>query len=419
MEVTLGSRIKNAWNAFVNRDPTSLHKDYGMGSYTRPDRPRLARGNDRSIVTSVFNRIALDIASVAIKHCRLDENERYKETIDSRLNECLTLEANIDQTSRAFLQDVAMSMLGEGCVAIVPVDTTIDPNNSASFDILSMRTGKIKEWYPTEVKVEVYNERTGKREDIRIKKSAVAIIENPLYAVVNEPNSTLQRLMRKLSLLDTVDEQTSSGKLDLIIQLPYIVKSEARKNQANERRQEIERQLTGSKYGIAYVDATEHVTQLNRPIENNLMKQVEYLTNTFYGQLCITPGILDGTADEETMLNYMNRTVKVIIKAIVDELKRKFLSKKARMEGEDIMYFIDPFERMSVTSLADAADKFTRNEIMSTNEVRCKIGMKPSKDPKAEELLNKNISQPTERLADSTKNTENSQDNPEQLAEQE
>ena len=397
MDVTLGSRIKSAWNAFVNRDPTALYKDYGMGSYTRPDRPRLARGNDRSIVTSVFNRIALDVAAINIKHCRLDDNERYKETITSRLNECLTLEANIDQTSRAFIQDVVISMLGEGCVAIVPVDTTANPN-TGSFDILSLRTGKIKEWYPTEVKVEVYNERTGKKEDIRISKSAVAIIENPLYAVVNEPNSTLQRLMRKLSLLDTVDEQTSSGKLDLIIQLPYIVKSEARKQQANDRRQEIERQLTGSKYGIAYTDGTEKITQLNRPVENNLMKQVEYLTSMLYSQLGITQAVMDGTADEKTMLNYNNRTIEPIISAIVDEMKRKFLTKTARSQKQTILFFRDPFKLVPINDIAEIADKFTRNEILSSNEVRQIVGFKPSDDPKADQLVNSNISQPTDNV---------------------
>lgn len=396
MELTISSRIKNAWNAFVNRDPTTLYKDYGMGSYTRPDRPRLARGNDRSIVTSVFNRIALDVAAISIKHCRLDDNDRYKETILSRLNECLTLEANIDQTSRAFIQDVVISMLGEGCVAIVPVDTTFDPNETSSFDILSLRTGKIKEWYPTEVKVEVYNERTGKKEDIRIKKSAVAIIENPLYAVVNEPNSTLQRLMRKLSLLDTVDEQTSSGKLDLIIQLPYLVKTDARKQQANDRRQEIERQLTGSKYGIAYVDGTEKITQLNRPVENNLMKQVEYLTSMLYSQLGITQAVMDGTADEKTMLNYNNRTIEPIISAIVDEMKRKFLTKTARSQKQTILFFRDPFKLVPINDIAEIADKFTRNEILSSNEVRQIVGFKPSDDPKADQLVNSNISQPND-----------------------
>ena len=417
MAETFGSRLKKAWNIFFNRAPTN---DFAGPSYSyRPDRPIPTRSNERTIFNSATNRMALDVASITIQHVKVDDEGRYSETIKSELNGCLTLEANKDQTAAAFFKDAVLSMFDEGVVAIVPVDFEDSETRKGEYDITSMRVGKITEWMPDHVRVHVYNDRTGQKEDIIMEKRTVAIVENPFYSVMNERNSTLQRLIRKLSLLDAVDEQSSSGKLDLLIQLPYTIKSETRREMAEKRRKDIEMQLTGSKYGIAYVDATEHVTQLNRPIENNLMKQVEYLTNTFYGQLCITPGILDGTADEETMLNYMNRTVKVIIKAIVDELKRKFLSKKARMEGEDIMYFIDPFERMSVTSLADAADKFTRNEIMSTNEVRCKIGMKPSKDPKAEELLNKNISQPTERLADSTKNTENSQDNPEQLAEQE
>jgi hypothetical protein len=342
----------------------------------------------------VFNRIALDVAAINIKHCRLDENERYKETITSKLNNCLTLEANIDQTSRALMQDLVMSMFGEGCVALVPVDTTDDPNKTSSYDILTMRTAKIVEWYPNEVKVSLYNEQTGKKEEIRLKKSAVAIIENPLYAVMNEPNSTLQRLMRKLVLLDSVDEQTSSGKLDLIIQLPYIIKSQARRDQANERRQEIERQLAGSRYGIAYTDGTEKITQLNRPIENNLMKQIEYLTSMLYSQLGITQSILDGTADEKTMLNYYSRTIEPIVSAIADEMKRKFLSKTARTKGETILFFRDPFKLVPVNDLAELADKFTRNEIMTKNEFRQIVGMKPSDDPKAEQLINSNISQP-------------------------
>ena len=394
MEVTLSSRIKHAWNAFLNRDPTKVYTDYGTGSYYRPDRPRLTRGNDRSIVTSVYNRIALDVAAVSIKHCRLDDNDRYKETIDSGLNNCLTLEANIDQTSRAFYQDVVMSMLGEGCIAIVPVDTTNDPNKTNSFDIETMRVGKIVEWYPRTVKIELYNDRTGKKETIIMAKSAVAIIENPFYAVMNEPNSTLQRLMRKLVLLDSVDEQVSSGKLDLIIQLPYIVKSQARKDQANERRQEIERQLTGSKYGIAYTDGTEKITQLNRPVENNLMKQIEYLTSMLYSQLNITQAVLDGTADEKTMLNYNNRTIEPLVAAITDEMKRKFLSKTARTQKQTITYFSDPFKLVPVNDLAEIADKFTRNEIMTSNEIRQVVGMKPSNDPKADQLVNSNISQP-------------------------
>lgn len=395
MEVTFGSRIRRAWNAFTNRDPTRNFNDYGMGSYYRPDRVRLSRGNERSIVTSVFNRIALDVAAIDIKHCRLDENERYSETIKSKLNNCLSLEANIDQTARALKHDLVMSMFGEGCVALVPVDTTDNPNNTSSYDIITMRTGKIVEWYPSDVKVSVYNEKTGKKEDIRISKSSVAIIENPLYAVMNEPNSTLQRLMRKLVLLDAVDEQTSSGKLDLIIQLPYIIKTQARRDQANERRQEIERQLAGSKYGIAYTDGTEKITQLNRPIENNLMKQIEYLTSMLYSQLGITQSILDGTADEKTMLNYYSRTIEPIVSAIADEMKRKFLSKTARTKGETILFFRDPFKLVPVNDLAELADKFTRNEIMTKNEFRQIVGMKPSDDPKAEQLINSNISQPT------------------------
>jgi hypothetical protein len=393
MEVTFSSRIKHAWNAFVNKDPTRENNNYSHGSYYRPDRVRLSRGNERSIVTSVFNRIALDVAAIDIKHCRLDENDRFKEIMPSCLNDCLTLEANIDQTSRAFYQDVVMSMFGEGCVALVPVDTTSDPN-TGSFDIQSMRTGRIVEWYPSSVKVNVYNERTGRKEDIIINKKAVAIIENPLYAVMNEPNSTLQRLMRKLVLLDSVDEQVSSGKLDLIIQLPYVIKTEARKNQANERREEIERQLAGSKYGIAYTDGTEKITQLNRPVENNLMKQIEYLTSMLYSQLGITQSVLDGTADEKTMLNYNTRTIEPIISAIVDEMKRKFLTKTARSQKQTILFFRDPFKLVPVNDLAEIADKFTRNEIMTSNEIRQVVGMKPSSDPKADQLVNSNISQP-------------------------
>ena len=398
MDITFSSRLKHAWNAFTNKDPSNSSNNrlntFSTGTSYRPDRVRLSRGNERSIVTSVFNRIALDVAAINIKHCKLDENDRFKEVVNSRLNECLTLEANLDQTSRAFYHDVVMSMFGEGCVALVPVDTTLNPNDTSSYDILSLRTGKIIEWYPTKVKVNVYNERTGKREDILINKSAVAIIENPLYAVMNEPNSTLQRLMRKLILLDTVDEQVSSGKLDLIIQLPYIIKSEARKQQANERRQEIEKQLAGSKYGIAYTDGTEKITQLNRPVENNLMKQIEYLTSMLYSQLGITQSILDGSADEKTMLNYYTRTIEPIVSAIVDEMKRKFLTKTARTQKQTILFFRDPFKLVPVSDLAEIADKFTRNEIMSSNEMRQVIGMKPSNDPKADQLVNSNISQP-------------------------
>ena len=392
----LTNRLQHAWNAFMNKDPTEyVYHDYGgIGYGHRPDRIRLTRGNDRSIITSVFNRIALDVAAVDLRHCRLDEDGRYSEDIDSGLNNCLTLEANLDQTARALIQDCVLSMFDEGCVALVPVDTTKDPSFTDSYDILTMRTGSILEWKPSHVKVRVYNERTGKKEDITVPKRTVSIIENPLYAIVNEPNSTTQRLMRKLSLLDVTDEQTASGKLDLIIQLPYIVKTEARRTQANKRREDIERQLTGSKYGIAYTDGTEKITQLNRPVENNLMSQVEYLTNQLFSQLGITQSILDGTADEKTMLNYYNRSIEPIVSAIVDEMKRKFLSKTARSQKQSIKAFRDPFRLVPVNDIAEIADKFTRNEIMTSNEVRQIIGMKPSDDPKADELINSNISQP-------------------------
>ena len=387
-------RVQRGWNAFRNRDPTPNYRDMGISYSYRPDRIRLTRGNERSIVTSIFNRIALDASSVNIKHCKLDENERFVSVVNSGLNSCLNLEANIDQTGRAFMQDVVMSMLDEGCVAIVPTDTSLDPNSTSSYDILSLRTGKILEWYPGKVKVRVYNEHTGKKEDIIVKKSTVAIVENPLYAVINEPNSTMQRLIRKLSLLDITDEQTASGKLDLIIQLPYVIKTEARRQQADQRRKDIEMQLAGSKYGIAYTDGTEKITQLNRSLENNLLKQVESLTNTLYSQLGITQTILDGTADEKTMLNYNNRTIEPIVSAIVDEMKRKFLTKTARTQHQSIMFFRDPFKLVPVNNIAEIADKFTRNEILTSNEIRQIIGMKPSDDPKADELINSNIAQP-------------------------
>nr|DAV35656.1 MAG TPA: portal protein [Caudoviricetes sp.] len=396
MEINIGSRLKHAFNAFMNRDPT--YTPTGSSYSIRPDRPRLSRGNERSIVTSVFNRIALDVASIDIKHCRLDENGRYVEDIDSGLNNCLDLEANLDQTGRAFIQDVVMSMLDEGCVAIVPVDTTLNPKITNSYDILSMRTGKILDWYPAHVRVRLYNDQTGDKEDILLPKSQVAIIENPLYAVVNEYNSTAQRLIRKLSLLDVTDEQTASGKLDLIIQLPYVVKTDARREQANRRRKEIEEQLTGSKYGIAYIDGTEKVTQLNRSLENNLLKQIEYLAEMMYSQLGITQEILNGTADEKTMLNYNNRTVEPIVSAIVDEMKRKFLTKTARSQRQTITFFRDPFRLVPVNDIAEIADKFTRNEIMTSNEIRQIVGMKPSDDPKADELINSNISKPDETM---------------------
>ena len=390
--VTMSSRLKSAWNAFLNRDPTAEYRAYpGSGFMYRPDRPRLSRGNERSIVTSIFNRIALDVANIDIKHCYLDNNGRFIEEVDSDLNACLTLEANMDQTSRAFRQDVVMSMLDEGSVAIVPVDTTKDPKITSAFDILSMRVGKVIEWKPQHVKVEVYNDRTGMKEDIMVPKSTVAIIENPLYAIVNEPNSTLQRLIRKLALLDVTDEQTASGKLDLIIQLPYVIKTEARRAQADARRKDIEMQLAGSKYGIAYTDGTEKITQLNRSVENNLMKQIEYLTGMVFSQLGITQSILDGTADEQTMLNYYSRTIEPIVSAIVDEMKRKFLSKTARTQGQTIIAFRDPFKLVPVNNIAEIADKFTRNEILTSNEIRQIIGMKPSDDPKADQLINSNL----------------------------
>ena len=396
MELTIGSRLKHAWNAFFsNRDPTSSYKNTGIGYSYRPDRVRLTRGNERSIVTSVYNRIALDASAIDIIHARLDDNDRFTSIIDSGLNNCLTVEANIDQTGRSFFQDVVMSMLDEGCVAIVPVDTTFDPTVSGSYDVNTMRTGKILEWYPSHVKVKVYNEKTGKKDDIILTKSMVAIIGNPLYAVINEPDSTMQRLIRKLNLLDVIDEQSGSGKLDLIIQLPYVIKTEARRQQAEQRRKDIEMQLSGSKYGIAYTDGTERITQLNRSVENNLMKQIEYLTNMLYSQLGITQTILDGTADDKTMLNYYNRTIEPIVSAIVDEMKRKFLTKTARSQKQSILFFRDPFKLVPVSELAEIADKFTRNEIMSSNEIRQIVGMKPSDDPKADELRNKNLSEPS------------------------
>ena len=391
-------RLQHAWNAFLDNDRKRPYQDLGYFSYNKPDRVRFTRGNERSIVTSVYNRLALDVASISIKHVKLDENGRYTEEINSGLQNCLNVEANIDQTGRAFLQDVVMSMLDEGCVAIVPVDTTMNPMLSGSYEINTMRTAKILEWYPAHVRVRLYNDRKGIHEELILPKANVAIIENPLYAVINEPNSTMQRLIRKLNLLDVVDEQTSSGKLDLIIQLPYVIKSEARRKQAEERRKDIEMQLSGSKYGIAYTDGTERITQLNRPAENNLMSQVEYLTNMLYSQLGLTQSILDGSADDKTMLNYYNRTIEPILSAIVDELKRKFLTKTARAQKQTIMYFRDPFKLVPVNDIAEIADKFTRNEIMTSNEIRQIVGMKPSKDPEADELRNKNLNKSAEEM---------------------
>ena len=405
-------RIKHSWNAFLNRDPTYNYRDLGGPSYGyRPDRMRFTRGNERSIVTSVYNRIALDAASIDIMHVQLDKDSRFESIRESALNECLTRNANIDQTGRAFIQDVVMSMLDEGCVAIVPVDTTINPNISNSYEINTVRTAKIVEWYPAHVKVNLYNDRTGRKEDLILPKKTVAIIENPLYAVINEPNSTMQRLIRKLNLLDVIDEQSGSGKLDLIIQLPYVIKTDARRQQAEQRRKDIEMQLSGSKYGIAYTDGTERITQLNRSVDNNLMKQIEYLTSMLYSQLGITQAILDGSADDKTMLNYYNRTIEPIVSAIVDEIQRKFLTKTAITQKQAIAYFRDPFRLVPVNEIAEIADKFTRNEIMTSNEIRQIVGMKPSKDPNADELRNKNLSESNEMIKEKQSDNNNLEDN--------
>ena len=405
-------RIKHGWNAFLNRDPTYNYRDLGGPSYGyRPDRMRFTRGNERSIVTSVYNRIALDAASIDIMHVQLDKDGRFESIRESALNECLTRNANIDQTGRAFIQDVVMSMLDEGCVAIVPVDTTFNPDVTNSYDINTMRTAKIVEWYPAHVKVNLYNDRTGRKEDLILPKKTVAIIENPLYAVINEPNSTMQRLIRKLNLLDVIDEQSGSGKLDLIIQLPYVIKTDARRQQAEQRRKDIEMQLSGSKYGIAYTDGTERITQLNRSVDNNLMKQIEYLTSMLYSQLGITQAILDGSADDKTMLNYYNRTIEPIVSAIVDEIQRKFLTKTAITQKQAIAYFRDPFRLVPVNEIAEIADKFTRNEIMTSNEIRQIVGMKPSKDPNADELRNKNLSQSNEMIKEKQPDNNNLEDN--------
>lgn len=391
------TKFRNGWNAFINnRDPTIDYR-YIEGSYSyKPDRVRLSRGNERSIVTAMYNRIATDAAAIDIRHVRLDKDGRYKEDMESSFNECLTLSANLDQTARAFRHDCYMSLMDEGCIAIVPTDADVDPNNTEAYDILSMRVGKILAWKPTKVLVNLYNERTGTHKDLWLDKSFVTIVENPFYAVMNEPSSTVQRLIRTLNLLDNINEQTGAGKLDLIIQLPYVVKSEARKKQANDRRADIEQQLAGSKYGIAYTDGTERITQLNRPIENNLLKHVEYLTNLLYGQLNMHQTIMDGTADATTMLNYDNRTIEPLVAAVVDGMRRAFLSKTARTQGQSVMFFRDPFRLMPLDTIAEVADKLTRNEIMSKNEIRQKLGMKPSSDPKADQLINSNISQPNE-----------------------
>ena len=397
----IGDRLKHAWNAFMgNRDPTYYYHDLGASYSYRPDRVRFTRGNEKTIATAIYNRIALDVSSVSIRHVKLDDEDRFKEFIKSGLDNCLSVEANIDQTGRAFILDATLSLLDEGCIAIVPVDTDLDPKVTGSYDINSMRVGRITQWMPKHVKINLYNDRTGNREDVILPKSMVAIVENPLYAVINERNSTMQRLIRKLSILDAIDEQSGSGKLDLIIQLPYIIKTDTRRQQAENRRKDIESQLAGSKYGIAYTDGTEKITQLNRPVENNLMKQIEYLTSMLYSQLGITQSIMDGTADEKTMLNYNTRTIEPIISAIVDEMKRKFLTKTARSQKQTIMFFSDPFKLVPVEKLADIADKFTRNEILSSNELRQIVGRKPSSDPKADQLINSNLNQPEEKPAE-------------------
>jgi hypothetical protein len=392
MDQSLGSRLKHAWNVFMNRDPTGMsYQVLGGGSSSRPDRVRLSRGNERSVVTSVYNRIAMDVAAIGVRHVRQDQNGRFLYEMESSLNHCLTVEANLDQTSRAFYQDMVMSMLDEGVVAVVPTVYTSSLREGNFYSISSLRTGKITEWFPNAVRVQLYNEQTGRKEEIIRPKNMVAIIENPLYAIINEPNSTMQRLIRKLNLLDLVDEQSSSGKLDLIVQLPYIIKTDARRDQAEKRRRDIEEQLSGSKYGIAYTDGTERITQLNRSVGNNLMSQIEYLTSMLYSQLGISQRVLDGTANEETMLNYYDRTIEPMLSAFVDEFKRKFLTQTARSQLQTISYFRDPFKLVPVNQLAEIADKFTRNEIVTSNEIRQIIGMKPSDDPKADELRNSNL----------------------------
>lgn len=397
MENSFFSRLKNAWNVFRSGDDLRLSYDMISSTYYRPDRPRLSRGNERTIIASVINKIAMDVAAIKVNHVRIDENDRFLEVIKSDLNNCLTLEANIDQTGRSFIQDIAMSMMDEGVVAIVPTDTSVNPNDTGSFDILTMRTGQIVQWMPRHIQANVYNERSGQQQQIILSKSTTGIVENPLYAVMNEPNSTMQRLIRKLNLMDIIDEQNSSGKLDLIIQLPYVIKNDMKKEQAEARRKEIERQLASSKYGIAYTDGTEKITQLNRAVENNLLAQVEFYTRMLYSQLGITEGVMDGTADEETMLNYYSRTVEPIIAAIVDEMKRKFLTKTARTQGQSIQFFRDPFKLVPTSKIPDIADKLTRNEILAPNEIRQIIGYKPSKDPKADELRNRNINQSNDK----------------------
>ena len=392
------TRLKHAWNLFTYEENPKRRSPTGVSYYSNPNRVRFSRGNERTIVTSVYNRIALDAAAIDIRHVKMDENNRFVDYIDSGLDNCLSVEANIDQTSRCFIQDIVSSMLDEGCVAVVPIDTTLDPNITNSYDIKTMRVGKITQWYPDRVTVSLYNDLTGTREEVTVPKRQVAIIENPLYSVMNEPNSTMQRLIKKLSLMDSADEEIASGNLDLIIQLPYAVKTEAKRNLAETRRKEVEEQLNGARYGVAYIDGTEHVTQLNRPVENNLMKQVEYLTTQLYAQLGLTQTIMDGSADENTMNNYYNRTIEPILSAIVDEFNRKFLTKTARTQKQSVMFFRDPFKLIPVTQISEMADKFTRNEIMTSNEIRQLVGFKPSEDPRADELRNKNLSQSNEEI---------------------
>lgn len=397
MEMNIGSRLKHAWNAFLNRDPPGS-RYYGGGYSYRPDRMRFSRGSERTIINAIYNRIALDAASITINHVKLDENNRFDSIIDSGLNYCLNTEANADQTGRGLIQDIVMTFLEEGVAAVVPEKTNFDPRYSNSYEIYSMRVGVPVEWYPNHVRVRMFNELTGQKEEITFPKKMVALIENPFYAVMNAPNSTMQQLVRKLALLDVVDEQASSGKLDMIIQLPYVIKSQARRDQAEQRRAEIEKQLSGSKYGIAYTDGTERIVQLNRSLENNILKSIEYLTNMVYSQLGVTQEILNGTADEKTMNNYMNRIIEPVISAIADEFKRKFLTKTARTQGQSIMFFRDPFRLAPVSMIAEMADKFTRNEIMTPNEIRQVIGMKPSKDPKSDQLVNRNIASADEGM---------------------
>ena len=391
----LGGRLMHAWNAFSNREAVYGYPqyDFGMGYSIRPDRVRLTLGSERTIVSSIYNQIAIDVSAISVVHARMDQNGRFLGSVSSGLNECLSISANVDQSGRNFLQEAVMSLFDEGAIAIVPVDTTINPQVSGGYDIRSLRTGKILDWFPDHIRVEVYNEKLGRKEEVTLPKSMVAIIENPLYLVMNEPNSTLKRLVNKINLLDSIDTQSGSGRLDLFIQLPYTIKSDARRAQAIQRTKDIELQLAGSKYGIAYVDGSEKITQLNRPAENNLLKQVEYLTGMLYNQLGLTESVFNGTADEKTMLNYYNRTVEPVLSAIVDEMRRKFLTKTARSLGQDIVFFRDPFRLVPVFELAEIADKFTRNEILSSNEVRAIIGYKPSNQPGADELRNKNLNQ--------------------------